>query len=245
MKINVFKTVDELLPAVADFFATTAQTAILSRGEFNVALSGGTSPLKLYELLASPDFRARIDWHKVNFFFGDERYVPKTSPENNAYMVKKALFDPLHISASKIFSVDTTLPPHQAARNYSGEVFDHFEDGEVRFDLILLGLGANAHTASLFPYTSVLDEKFATIKAVYVDQQIGYRITMTAPLINQARHIAFLVFGEAKHNAVFHVLEGTAEHGKYPAQLIQPAEGDLQWFMDEAAASKLTKRTVT
>jgi 6-phosphogluconolactonase len=245
MKINVFKTVDELLPVVADFFATIAQMSILSRGEFNVALSGGTSPVKLYELLASPDFKERIEWHKINFFFGDERYVSKTSPENNAHMVAKALFDPLHIPSSRIFSVDTTLPPHQAARNYSGEVSDHFEDGEARFDLILLGLGANAHTASLFPYTSVLDEKFASIEAVYLDQKNGYRITMTAPLINQARHIAFLVFGAAKRDAVFHVLDDTADPGKYPAQLIQPVDGDLQWFMDEAAASRLTKRTTT
>lgn len=240
MKINVFKTVEELLPAVADFFASTAQMAIASRGEFNVALSGGASPVKLYEMLASRDFKERIDWHKINFFFGDERYVPKTSPENNAHMVKKALFDPLHIPASRIFSVDTTLPAYQAARKYSGVVSDHFEGGEIRFDLILLGLGANSHTASLFPYTSVLGEKFAFIKAVYLHQEDRYRITMTAPLINQARHIAFLVFGAAKRDAVFHVLEGASDPEKYPAQLIRPVDGDLQWFLDEAAASRVS-----
>ena len=124
---------------------------------------------------------------------------------------------------------------------YACAVSDHFEDGEVRFDLILLGLGENAHTASLFPYTPVLSEKFAWIKAVYLDQPNRYRITMTAPLINQARHIAFLVFGEAKRNAVFHVLESATDPEKYPAQLIHPVNGDLQWFLDEAAASRLKR----
>ena len=242
MKINIFKTVDELLPAMAEYFASIAQMAISSRGEFNVALSGGTSPVKLYEMLASPDFKERIDWRKINFFFGDERHVPKESPGNNATMVTKALFDPLNISSSQIFSVDTTLPAHEAATNYASAISHQFKNDLVRFDLILLGLGDNAHTASLFPHTAVLGEKLASVKAVYLDQENRYRITMTAPLINEARHIAFLVFGEAKRDAVFNVFEGRTDPEKYPAQLIHPVDGDLQWFLDEAAASRLQKR---
>jgi 6-phosphogluconolactonase len=242
MKINIFKTVDELLPAMAEYFASTAQMAISSRGAFNVALSGGTSPLKLYEMLASSRFKKRIAWNKINFFFGDERHVPRESPENNAYMVTKALFDPLNISSSQIFSVDTSLPPEEAAANYARAISDHFKNGDVRFDLILLGLGDNAHTASLFPHTAVLGQKLASVKAVYLDQENRYRITMTAPLINDARHIAFLVFGEAKREAVFHVFEGRTDPEKYPAQLIHPVDGDQQWFLDEAAASRLQKK---
>lgn len=239
MKINVFKTVDELIPAVADYFAATAQNSISSRGEFNVALSGGSSPVRLYEMLATADLSQKIDWTKINFFFGDERYVPENDPANNAHMVKKALLDPLKISPSRIFSVDTTLPPQEAANKYTSAISHHFKDQKIRFDLILLGLGDNAHTASLFPYTSVLKDKSASAKAVYLEQQDLYRITMTAPLINQARHIAFLVFGETKSKAVYHVLESGPDAVKYPAQLIQPEDGDLQWFLDETAAAGL------
>ncbi|HEY9488607.1 MAG TPA: 6-phosphogluconolactonase [Chryseosolibacter sp.] len=239
MKINVFKTVNELIPAVAGYFSATAQDSISSRGEFNVALSGGISPKKLYEMLASPEFEKQIDWDKINFFFGDERNVPKDDPENNALMVRKVLFDPLKISESRIFAVDTTLPPQEASKRYMSAISHHFGDQKIRFDLILLGLGDDAHTASLFPYTAVLKDESASIKAVYVEQKDLYRITMTAPLINQARHIAFLVFGNAKSKAVYHVLENGSDPEKYPAQLIHPENGDLQWFLDETAASGL------
>lgn len=242
MKINVFKTIEELIPAVADCFAITAQHAISSRGEFNVGLSGGSSPERLYEMLASSHYEKKIDWVKINFFFGDERHVPKDDPENNARMVKNALFDPLKISASKIFSVDTTVPPQEAAKRYISTISSHFKGGKIRFDLVLLGLGANAHTASLFPNTSVLKDRSASVKAVYLEQQDLYRITMTAPLINQARHIAFLVFGESKSKAVYHVLQGGRDPEKYPAQLIQPEDGDVQWFLDETAAADLQSK---
>ena len=241
MKINVFKTVDDLIPAVADYFSATAQDSISSRGEFNVALSGGVSPKRLYEMLASPDFKEQIEWAKINFFFGDERNVPREDPENNARMVKKVLFDPLKISESRIFAVDTSLPPQEAANRYMSAISHHFKDQKIRFDLILLGLGDNAHTASLFPYTAVLKDESASIKSVYLEQQDLYRITMTAPLINQARHIAFLVYGDAKSKAVYHVLENGRDPEKYPAQLIHPENGDLQWFLDETAASGLQR----
>lgn len=244
MKISVFKSIAELIPAVADYFVITAEHAVSSRGEFNVGLSGGNSPQRLYELLASNDYASKIDWARVNFFFGDERYVPQDDPASNARMVKKALFDALKISASNIFSVDTTLPPQEAAKRYSASISDHFKDQKVRFDLILLGLGDDGHTASLFPFTSVLHDESASVKAVYLDKQDLYRITMTAPLINQARHIAFLVFGESKRDAVYQVLQGGREADKYPARLIQPEDGDLQWFLDEAAAAGLQMNAI-
>jgi 6-phosphogluconolactonase len=237
MSIHIFKTVQEQIKAMADYFVTVAQESIALRGEFNVVLSGGSSPQKLYELLASPAYKQKVDWEKVNFFFGDERYVPANDPENNALMVKRALFDPLNISASKIFSVDTSLSPSDAAKTYAETIINYFKVQEARFDLILLGLGDNSHTASLFPDTPVLSEKSASVKEVFLKQQNVYRITMTAPLINQARHIAFLVYGEAKAKAVKHVLEDEPNPYRYPAQLIHEA----QWFMDELAASGLKK----
>lgn len=237
--INIFKTIGELITAVADYFVTTAQSSISLSEEFNVTLSGGSSPKLLYEMLASPDFKHQVDWDKVNFFFGDERWVPANDPENNGLMVKKALFDPLHISSSNIFAIDTSLSPGEAAKKYTATIANHFKDQDARFDLILLGLGENSHTASLFPYTPVLADRSASVKAVYLEQQNIYRITMTAPLINQARHIAFLVYGEAKAEAVHHVLEDELNEKKYPAQLIHSEKGDLQWYLDEAAASGL------
>lgn len=239
--ISIFKTIEELITAVADYFITIAQSSISSRGEFNVVLSGGSSPKSLYEMLASPDFKHQVEWNKVNFFFGDERYVPANDPENNALMVKKAMFDPLNISSSNIFTVDTSLSPEDAAKKYALTINDHFRHQQIQFDLILLGLGDNSHTASLFPYTSVLSDKSASVKAVFLETQNVYRITMTAPLINQARHIAFLVYGKAKADAVRHVLENELNEKKYPAQLIHPEKGDLQWFLDKAAASGLKK----
>jgi len=247
MTINIFKSVQELLMAMVDYFISTCKSSISSRGEFNVALSGGSSPKKLYEILASPGIKEQVEWEKINFFFGDERYVPADDPENNALMVKRALFDPINISASKIFPINTSLSPDEAAKEYSEKIATHFKNQKARFDLILLGLGDNSHTASLFPHTPVLTNKSATVKAVFLEEQNVYRITMTATLINQARHIAFLVYGQAKAEAVHHVLEDGPDPEKYPAQMIYPEDGELQWYLDETAASalkeELRKRT--
>ncbi len=239
MRIEVYKTIDELVAAVADLFVIAAREAILFRGVFNVALSGGSSPERLYQLLASSDYKDKIDWDKVNFFFGDERYVPRNDPASNGGMAKRTLFDPLEISEARIFYVDTTLIPQEAANSYSSDISDHFEGGRVRFDLILLGLGDNSHTASLFPHTPVLKDKSVSVKSVYLSEQGVYRITMTAPMINQARHIAFLVYGASKSKAVYNILRGTRDTEEYPAQLIEPGDGDLLWYLDETAASDL------
>ncbi|MES2332522.1 MAG: 6-phosphogluconolactonase [Bacteroidota bacterium] len=240
MEIRIFKTIQELQETMAVHFIATANNAISLRGECNVVLSGGNSPQSLYSMLASPDFTYAVSWDKINFFFGDERYVPATDSRNNARMVKEILFDPLHISASKIFSINTNLSPDEAANEYADTIATHFKGGEVRFDLVLLGLGENAHTASLFPYSSVLNEQSASIKAVLLKPQNEYRITMTAAMINQSRHIAFLVYGLAKADAVHHVLEGEQDVKKYPAQLIHSDYADLRWYLDEAAASGLS-----
>jgi 6-phosphogluconolactonase len=239
MAIYIYKTVPNLVKAMADFVVTVAQNMIALNGEFNIALSGGNSPKKLYEMLASADYRQRIAWSKVNFFFGDERYVPADDSENNSNMVRSVLFDPLDIAESSIFSVDTSLSPAEAARNYSSRIADHFRGKETVFDLILLGLGDNSHTASLFPNTAVLQAQSVSVQAVFLEQQNVYRITMTAPMINLARQIAFLVYGQSKAEAVHHVLEDGYDPEKYPAQLIKPEGGDLRWYLDEEAASLL------
>jgi len=241
MAIYIYKTVPNLIKALADVVVTMAQNAISLNGEFNIALSGGNSPKKLYEMLASPDYNQQIAWSKVNFFFGDERYVPDDDPENNSNMVRAALFAPLNIEESNIFSVDTSLSPDEAAKHYAARIAAHFKGKESAFDLILLGLGDNSHTASLFPNTTVLHDPSASVQALFLPEQNVYRITMTAPMINQARHIAFLVYGQSKAEAVHHVLEDGYDPDKYPAQLIKREGGNVGWYLDNDAASLLRR----
>jgi 6-phosphogluconolactonase len=239
MNLNIFNTEEEVLNALAVYFVKTAQDSIAAKGKFSIALSGGSSPKKLYQILASPAFSGEVDWEKVYFFFGDERNVPKDSPDSNYLMAKKALFDPLEISTLNIFPVDTSLPPAEAAKKYFEEIEQFFDEDELAFDLVLLGLGDNSHTASLFPHTPVLHDTTPGVKEVWLDDQQVFRITLNAPLINEAKQIAFLVYGEGKAIAVHHVLEDDEDIEEYPAQLIDSIVGEVQWFLDEAAAADL------
>jgi len=239
MELHIFPAEDAVLRALANFFVATTNQAIAARGRFAVALSGGNSPKKLYELLASDAYRAQVAWGKVCFFFGDERTVPKTSPDSNYLMAKKALFDPLDIRPDHVFAVDTVLAPTEAAAQYGMAIEEFFGDEPARFDLVLLGLGDNAHTASLFPHTDVLSDQTVGVKDVFVAELNTTRITMTAPLLNQARATAFLVYGAGKAAAVQQILEFPRDIGQYPAQLINPAHGTVNWFLDRAAAGLL------
>ena len=238
MKVNIFESPEETLEKLAEFFITVARQSIAGRQKFSVALSGGSSPKKLYEILAA-NYKNAINWNQVYFFFGDERYVPKTDTDSNFLMAKKALFDPLRIFETQIFAVDTSAEPAVAAKKYAEVLNDFFKGQDVRLDLVLLGLGDNSHTASLFPHTNVLYDEAPSVKEVFLKEQKVYRITLNAPLINQAHHIAFLVYGEGKAEAVQHILEDDKDINDYPAQLINPVNGDLQWFLDNAAASDL------
>lgn len=241
MKLNIFDSEAEVLRNLAGYFATTALQSITANGRFTVALSGGSSPKKLYELLAT-DYKDKIEWNKVYFFFGDERYVPQTDPDSNFLMVKKALFDPLKIAKPQIFAVDTSVEPKLAAQQYDNTIKDFFNSKEIRFDLVLLGLGDNSHTASLFPHTPVLNDKEPSVKEVFLEDQKVYRITLNAPLINHAYRIAFLVYGIGKAEAIHHVIEDKEDINNYPAQLIKPVNGEVQWFLDNQAASALSKK---
>ena len=222
MRLHIYKAADEVIEALANFFVQTVKNAIKEKNECTVVLPGGNSPKKLYQLLASWGFSNQIDWDKIYFFFEDERYVPFSSPENNGNMVKKALFEPLMIPDANIFYINTAVAPDDSAKKYAQRILSYFKNDPVRFDLILLGLGDNAHTASLFPHAAVLKEKRALVSAVYIEELSSYRITMTAALINEAHAIAFLVYGDTKAKAVHSVLEGEKDFETYPAQLINP-----------------------
>jgi 6-phosphogluconolactonase len=239
MELNIFNTEDEVLIALADYFVKVANEAIAAKGKFTVALSGGNSPRKLYELLASTSYAGQVDWEKAYFFFGDERNVPQTDKDSNFLMAKNALFNPLEINPLNIFPVDTSLSPKEAAAKYAEEIEQFFDEDELSFDLVLLGLGDNSHTASLFPHTPVLHDRTPSVSEVWLEDQQVFRITMNAPMINEAKHIAFLVYGEGKAIAVHHVLEDDEDIEEYPAQLIDSIVGEVRWFLDEAAAENL------
>jgi 6-phosphogluconolactonase len=243
LKLNIFKEPEDVIEGLAEYFVAIAQQSIASGQRFSVALSGGSSPKKLYEKLASV-YKDKLDWTKVYFFFGDERYVAQTDANSNYLMAKNALFQPLSIAQTQIFAVDTSAEPDVAAQKYYQVIKGFFNGQENSFDLVLLGLGDNSHTASLFPDTDVLDDTEPSVKEVFLNDQKVYRITLNAPLINQARHTAFLVYGKEKAEAVHHVIEDQKDIKHFPAQLIKPVNEELQWFLDESAASRITKPSV-
>ncbi|UOQ71293.1 6-phosphogluconolactonase [Hymenobacter cellulosilyticus] len=238
MPLHVHASAEAVLHSLAEYFVAQAQHAVADRGRFSVALSGGNSPRKLYELLATTPYREQVAWDQVYFFFGDERNVPPTDPESNYRMAREALLDPLTIADSQVFPVDTALPPAEAAEAYTRTIQAFFAPEEAIFDLVLLGLGDNSHTASLFPHTPVLHETSVGAREVFVEEKKAFRITLTAPLLNQARAVAFLVYGADKAAAVHQVIQGTRNVDEFPAQLIAPA-GELHWFLDMAAAAAL------
>jgi len=239
MNLLIYKTQDELFKDLISYITTIAAKAIRENGRFNFVLTGGNSPKALYELLATR-YKDQIDWTKVYFFFGDERNVMPDHESYNGLMAKKALLDPLHIPAEQIFYVDTTRAPEKAAIEYTKAIQKHFEGADPIFDLILLGMGDDAHTASLFPGTAILKSREAEVDSVYVDKLSTYRISFTAPLINKASNIAFLVFGTGKAAAAKQVLEGAKNTSLYPAQLIDPIDGNVTWFLDDVAAALLS-----
>lgn len=239
--LHIFDTPDLLLPALADFFIACGTEAIKQHGTYTVALSGGSSPQKLYTLLASEKYRGQIAWDKILFFFGDERFVPADDIQSNYRMAKESLFTPLNIAEKQIFPVNTTVSPEQSAVLYEEAIKKHVGPSGT-FDMILLGLGDNSHTASLFPHTAVLSEKMAWVKEEFVKEVNQYRITLTAPLINLGRTIVFLVYGAGKADAVHHILKDPYQPEEFPAQLIMPVNGVRDWFLDKAAAQRIQER---
>ena len=239
MNLLIYKTQEELQQDLVDYIVAIANKAIEEQGYFNFVLTGGNSPKELYHSLATT-YKDKIDWTKVYFFFGDERNVMPDHESYNGLMAKRAMLDLLEIPANQIFYVDTTLAPEKAAIEYTKAINAHFDGADLCFDLILLGMGDDAHTASLFPGTTILNNKEVEVDSVFVEKLSTYRISFTAPLINKAKNIAFLVFGENKAVAVKHVIEDQKKNPKlYPTQLIKPVDGSVTWFLDDAAAALL------
>ncbi|PWS33589.1 6-phosphogluconolactonase [Pedobacter paludis] len=239
MNLLIYKTPEELNQDLADYIIKIAEVSIEENDRFNFVLTGGSSPKALYKLL-STECKHRIDWEKVYFFFGDERNVPADDENYNGLMAKKTLFDELGTAADHIFYINTTLAPEKAAIEYKKALDKHFNGSDIVFDFILLGMGDDAHTASIFPHTTLVKDEEATVSSVFVEKLNTYRISLTAPLINKAENVAFLVFGDNKAEAIKHVIgDEVKDFDTYPSQLIDPIDGKLTWFVDEAATKLL------
>ena len=233
-----------LVRAAADCVRRAAETAIDERGRFAIALAGGSTPRQLYTRLADEARdRGTTLWRQTHFFWGDERVVPPDHPDSNFRMARETLLDRLSIDADQIHRMKGEYADvAHAAGDYEREIVEFFalERGErPRFDLILLGMGPDGHTASLFPGTTALHETQRIVVANHVPALGVFRITLTAPAINHARHVVFLVEGESKAPMLQQVLEGPRDPDRLPSQLIQPDAGTLTWMMDEAAAAQL------
>ncbi|HMJ47033.1 MAG TPA: 6-phosphogluconolactonase [Ferruginibacter sp.] len=237
-KIVVFRDEDSLSKAAAELIVDISKHAIRESGKFTIALSGGKTPSKLFSMLAEKPFNKEINWKQTYVFWGDERFVAANNSQNNSYVAKKILLDNIPVPAENIFPIPVNIPPAASANHYEQTLKAFFRSDNPSFDLILLGMGDDGHTASLFPGSTVLSEKAALVKEVYLEEQQVARITFTVPLINNAKHILFLVTGKEKAGMLFKVLEGKARPGKYPAKMIRAGKGKkIYWYADKAAAS--------
>ncbi|MDB5282659.1 MAG: 6-phosphogluconolactonase [Bacteroidota bacterium] len=233
--VRVFDNADQLNEAACNFIIDLSKKAIEQRGLFTLVLSGGSTPERLYSLLAQAPFNDKLEWNKTFIFWGDERCVPLDDKLNNAAMANSLLLSKVNIPAKNIHPIPVNLTPVEAALSYEETIKNFFNQSPPLFDLILLGLGENGHTASLFPYTAVLHEISRLVKEVYVEEQQMFRVTMTAPLINKGRNIAFLVTGKQKHQILKTVLTDSIDKDKYPVELIRPEQGELIWWTDKDA----------
>jgi 6-phosphogluconolactonase len=243
-ELRILENGDELACEAADFVVWLGEQALARHGRFRLALSGGSTPKALYGLLAGPTLTKRLDWSRASFFFGDERCVPPDHADSNFRMASETLLKPLRIAQDRVFRMAGDEEPEKAARQYEGTIREEFgvaAPAWPSFDLILLGLGDDGHTASLFPGTQASNERERLVVSSHAPQGVTQRLTFTAPLINHAQTVVFLVSGTSKAPAVRAVLEDhAAAPARFPAKLIRPEPGRLIWFLDHAAAAELS-----
>jgi 6-phosphogluconolactonase len=234
--IQIYNTTEEINSKATALFVAAAQKAIAEKGKFTAVLTGGSSPAGIYNLLASDDYKTKIDWSKVFIFWGDERWVPLNDDLSNAKMSYATLLSHIPIPSENIFEMyKDGVTPEDFAITYEQSIRKVLGD-EGKFDLILLGMGDDGHTASLFPGQSVLEEQSKWVAAYYLEPQKMYRITLTAPLINKAEKIIVIAFGEKKAPALKEVTTGSYNPATYPMQLIKPVSGELLFLVDKSAA---------
>ncbi|MFT3826002.1 MAG: 6-phosphogluconolactonase [Chitinophagaceae bacterium] len=239
MELHIYKDADELSKGAAQWIADYIGKTLQQKDRFTIALSGGSTPQKLHKILAASPYKETIDWQKLHIFWGDERFVPYEDERNNAKMAFDTLLCEIPVPKSQIHIMRTDIDPETSAAEYEKILHQYFHNDNHSFDLVLLGMGDDGHTLSLFPNTPVIHENKKWVTTFFLKQQEMYRITLTAHITNRASAVAFLVAGGGKASALKEVLEGDFNAEKYPSQLIRPKPGALHWFVDEAAAKLL------
>jgi 6-phosphogluconolactonase len=239
MNLHISKDIEALSRSFADWLVIYVKEVLAKQDRFTIALSGGSTPKKLYQLLTSDSYKKQIAWEQLHFFWGDERFVPFGDNRNNAKMAFQELLDHVPTVKEQVHVMQTDIDPEASAAAYEKLLHSYFDNKSHSFDLVLLGLGDNAHTLSLFPGYEVVMEHKKWVSAFYLKEQEMYRITLTAPVINLAARVAFLISGGDKAAAVYHIIASEHEPDLYPGQIIQPFNGELYWFCDEAAAADL------
>lgn len=240
MKVDIYSDLESLSRAAADLFVKQSQIAVQNNGRFSVALSGGSTPERTYELLAQKPWVDQVSWKNTHVFWGDERCVPKDDIRHNALTAYKLLLSHVPVPSSHIYPIICDKSPKNTAEQYEILLREFFKDQEVCFDLMLLGIGNDGHTASLFPGTLVLEEKKRWVSEVSVPSQEFNRVTLTIPLLERSLLTLFMVQGKEKAGVLKIVLEGPRDTSTYPAQLIAPLNGGLIWMVDKAAAKLLS-----
>src|SRR5215469_12130455 len=241
---RISSTPAEVASAAAQFFTDQVIAAAQARGIARVAISGGTTPKVMFGLLADPSqpFLKQVPWDKLDLYWVDERCVPPDHADSNYRMTKEQLLSRVPLPAERVHRMEGELPPEEAAARYEATIRNGFrlEGAQTpTFDLVLLGMGDDGHTASLFPHTEALDDMTHIVVANHVPQKDTWRITLTWPAINQGREVAFLIEGAGKTQVLHDVLLGPYQPDTYPSQIIRPASGKLTFLLDSAAASKL------
>jgi 6-phosphogluconolactonase len=239
VRTHVFRTELTLHQAGAERILQIGAEAIAARNAFYVALAGGNTPAGMYRQLARPEMLARLDWQRTHVYFGDERCVAIDHCDSNYRMARERLLDQVPLPPAQVHRIAGEKPADQAADEYARELTETVpaEHNLPRFDLVLLGVGLDGHVASLFPHTEIL-QKRRPAAAVYVDKLEAWRVSITLPVINNARHVMLLVSGAKKADIVRHVLRGAPGAHTLPVQMVRP-DGDLEWYLDAEAASQL------
>ena len=245
MNVQVFKDADDLSQHLAEWITDLIAATLQSQSRFTLALSGGNTPKKLHKILAASPCKEKIDWKKLHIFWGDERDVPFEDERNNAKMGFDTLLSKVDIPSDQIHVMRTDIPPEQSAIEYETILHQYFggTPGMLplrSFDLVLLGMGDDGHTLSLFPGTTVIHEEKAWVTSFFLKAQDMSRITLTKNIVNRSGQVIFMISGPDKAHALAEVLQGNKNPDLYPSQVIQPIDGRLEFFVDQAAAASLT-----
>jgi len=241
MKIHIAPDSGQVSEELASWITDRIQEILKTQDRFTFVLSGGSTPKKLYDLLAASPYKEKIPWEKLHFFWGDERAVPFEDDRNNAKMCYDELLNKVPVIAENIHVMRTDMEPAESVVEYEKVLKQYFGNSETTFDFVLLGMGDDGHTLSLFPGTEVIHEAKHWVSTFFLAAQDMYRITLTAPIVNAAKYVAFMAVGSGKAETLKSVLEGEKNLDKFPSQIIEPVKGELHWFVDEAAAALLEK----